>query len=237
MSARLTAMFLAFAACGCAGERFDLRPVPDAEAVGIFHTVREGETFWSICRAYRADPQEVAELNGLQDASQLEVGQTIFIPDAEREIHPVAAAEPPPEQPEKKTKVLAEGRFIWPVTGTISSLFGIRAGRRHDGIDIAAPAGTAIVAAAAGEVLFAGDQKTGYGNLIIIRHAEDFVTVYAHNSENLVSEGDRVEQGQIIGRVGQTGRASGPHLHFEIRQGVKPRNPMFFLPRRVEGEK
>ncbi len=232
MNGRATLLFLLASLSGCAGQRLYLRPVPDAEAVGVFHTVREGETFWAICRAYRADPQEVAEINGLEDPALLQPGQQVFIPDAEREVHPGPAAAPPTEE---NIEVREKGRFVWPVAGSITSRFGIRAGRRHDGIDIAAPEGTPIVAAADGEVLYSGDQKTGYGNLIIVRHAGDFITVYAHNSENLVREGEQVKQGQAIARVGQTGRATGPHLHFEMREGVKPRNPLFFLPRSPEG--
>ena len=123
------------------------------------------------------------------------------------------------------------GQFIWPVDGVLTSKFGIRGGRRHDGIDIGAPEGTEIKAAADGTVLYSGDQQTGYGNLIIIKHAQDMITVYAHNQKNLVKESDQVKRGQAIGKVGRTGRATGPHLHFEIRKRTQPRNPLFFLPK------
>lgn len=86
------------------------------------------------------------------------------------------------------------------------------------------------MAAAAGQVLYAGDGLRGYGNLVVLQHAGDLLTVYAHNSELLVRTGERVTAGQLIARVGQTGNASGPHLHFEVRVGQIPRDPIPYLP-------
>jgi len=203
-----------------------LRPSPEAEAIGAFHQVRQGETLRSICRAYGAEPQEVAEVNGLEDPNRLRVGQRLFIPDAtEPRVVPEAGAGEPAAEVKQEP-----GRFVWPVDGVLTSRFGLRGGRRHDGIDLGAPAGTPIRAAAAGQVLYAGEQA-GYGLIVIIRHADGYISVYAHNSENLVREGQQVKQAEPVARVGRTGRATGPHLHFEIRQGTKPRNPLFFLPR------
>jgi murein DD-endopeptidase MepM/ murein hydrolase activator NlpD len=193
--------------------------------VGVVHQVRAGETLWAICRAHGADPQEVAEVNGLSDPNHLAVGQRLFIPDASGPAQAVAGPEPP-----EAVVTTQPGRFAWPVDGVLTSRFGLRRGRRHDGIDLAAPEGTPIRAAARGEVLYAGDQS-GYGLIVILRHADNFITVYAHNAENLVREGQKVDQGQEIARVGRTGRTTGPHLHFEVREGTRPRNPLFFLPR------
>ena len=122
--------------------------------------------------------------------------------------------------------------FSWPVKGKITSAFGTRRHRMHDGIDIAAARGTPVRAAAAGKVVYADHRIAGYGRLIIIRHAGDFFTAYAHNERNLVARGDHVKKGEIIARVGETGRATGPHLHFEIRRGATPVNPLAYLPRR-----
>ncbi len=205
-----------------------LKPVPAAEAVGVFHTVAAGQTLGEICRLYGADLQEVAEVNGIVDPDRIAVGQRIFIPDAEP-LSDAAAAQPAVAPPEQRVR-RDQGRFIWPVDGVLTSKYGIRHGRRHDGIDIGAPIGTPIRAAAAGKVLYVGRQS-GYGKIVILRHAERMITVYAHNHENLVETGQSVRQGQPIARVGQTGRATGPHLHFEIRKATKPRNPLFFLPR------
>jgi lipoprotein NlpD len=128
------------------------------------------------------------------------------------------------------------GRFAWPIEGEISSLYGMRHGRHHDGIDISAKTGTPVYAAADGEVVYAKRMR-GYGNLVLLKHKEDFFTVYAHNSVNLVKVGMKVKKGQMVSRVGRTGRATGPHLHFEVRDGPKARNPLFFLPRNMYAEK
>jgi len=89
--------------------------------------------------------------------------------------------------------------------------------------------GTPIKASNAGRVIYSGNTIKGYGNLIILRHSEEYITIYAHNQVNLVEEGEWVEKGQVIGKVGKSGRASGPHLHFEIRRNNKPLDPMLFL--------
>jgi murein DD-endopeptidase MepM/ murein hydrolase activator NlpD len=120
--------------------------------------------------------------------------------------------------------------FIWPIKqGIISSYFGLRKRKFHDGIDIKAPKGTHIYAAKSGRVLYSAKKIKGYGNMIVIQHPDYTVTVYAHNSKNLVKTGDFVNQGDLIGHVGRTGRATGPHLHFEIRKGVKPVDPLLYL--------
>jgi murein DD-endopeptidase MepM/ murein hydrolase activator NlpD len=122
--------------------------------------------------------------------------------------------------------------YIWPTRGTLTSGYGPRWGRMHKGIDIAAPTGTPIYAAAPGEVVSAGWNSGGYGNLVDIRHADGSLTRYAHNSKVLVRKGDRVEQGQKISLMGSTGFSTGPHLHFEIHpSGRGAVNPMAFLPR------
>lgn len=125
-------------------------------------------------------------------------------------------------------RVLA-GFFIWPVEGEISSSFGNRDGHPHDGIDIRAPKGTPIHASASGEVVYSGNMS-GYGNLILIKHRDNYFTAYAHCDERLVKEGKQVEQGDVIGKVGDTGHATGYHLHFEIRAQSTPMDPVAFLP-------
>ncbi|RME84755.1 MAG: M23 family metallopeptidase, partial [Zetaproteobacteria bacterium] len=121
-------------------------------------------------------------------------------------------------------------RLIWPVRGKITSGFGRRHGRVHDGIDIAAPRGTKVRAAASGVVVYADHRLSGYGNMVIIRHPGEIFTAYAHNARNLVRKGDHVRQGQVIATVGASGRASGPHLHFEVRIGAQPVDPLAYLP-------
>ena len=140
---------------------------------------------------------------------------------------------------EPKTRVIAEGTKPRPATvatgifnnpsrGSLTSGFGMRWGRRHEGIDIANSTGTPIMAADAGKVSFAG-YKGSYGNLVIINHENGYQTYYAHCSKILVKSGTRVYKGQEIARVGSTGRSTGPHLHFEVRKNGSPINPLQFV--------
>lgn len=118
--------------------------------------------------------------------------------------------------------------LVWPVVeGRISSGFGVRGSGFHEGVDIRAPEGTAVRAAASGRVVFSGN-ISGYGRTIVIYHGDGVSTVYAHNSKNIREAGDKVLQGQLIGYVGQTGRATGSHMHFEVRRGGRPVNPLSY---------
>ena len=123
--------------------------------------------------------------------------------------------------------------YMWPAQGTFTSGYGWRWGRMHKGIDIAAPIGTPIVAAGAGEVIFAGWNSGGYGNLVKVQHPDGSVTLYAHNNKLLVRQGQKVKQGQQIAEMGSTGYSTGPHLHFEIRpDGSTATNPIALLPKK-----
>ncbi len=197
-------------------------PHQEPDLVGVFHVVRPGQTLWRIAHAYGVGVRELARINDLGDPTELRVGQALYIPGATALIDvpagPVAAPAPP-----------SHARFLWPVGGILVSRFGNRGGEHHDGIDIAAPEGTPIDAAAAGTVIFAGTQH-GYGNLAIVDHGGGEATVYAHCEKLLIRVGQKVSAGQEIARVGRTGRATGPHLHFEVREHARPRNPLLFLP-------
>lgn len=131
---------------------------------------------------------------------------------------------------------LGTGRFLWPVPHfhKVSSSFGPRGRKHHDGIDIPAPKGTPIVAVDTGVVIYSDDGIRGYGNMIVVAHGDDVFTVYAHNKKNSVDKGDKVDRGQVIAEVGNTGRSTGPHLHFEIRVKNKVRNPAQFLSRKSD---
>jgi murein DD-endopeptidase MepM/ murein hydrolase activator NlpD len=118
--------------------------------------------------------------------------------------------------------------FVWPVSGSVTSTFGMRWGRMHEGIDIAAPSGTPIVAAAAGTVISAGSMG-GYGNLVVIDHGGGLATAYAHMSGFAVGGGQGVAQGQVIGYVGCTGTCYGPHVHFEVRLNGAAVDPLGYL--------
>jgi murein DD-endopeptidase MepM/ murein hydrolase activator NlpD len=122
------------------------------------------------------------------------------------------------------------GQFGWPVQGKIISKYGATAdGLRNDGVNIAAPVGAPVVAAADGVVAYAGNELRGFGNMILIRHADGWVTAYAHNQSLTVKKGDAVKRGQTIARVGQTGNVTSPQLHFEIRKGTSAQDPMKYL--------
>jgi len=142
---------------------------------------------------------------------------------------------PAPEPAVVRTEAPAEpasaaGGFRWPVRGRVIAGFGQETnGQRNDGINLAVPEGTSIKAAEDGTVAYAGNELKGYGNLLLVRHTNGFVTAYAHASELLVKRGDQVKRGQIIARAGQTGSVSSPQLHFEIRKGATPVDPTRYL--------
>ena len=120
--------------------------------------------------------------------------------------------------------------FRWPVRGRIISAFGPHNGQQNDGIDLSVPEGTSVKAADDGVVAYAGNELKGYGNLVLVRHQNGYVTAYANASELMVKRGDAVKRGQIIARSGQTGNVRAPQLHFEIRKGKVPVDPTQFLP-------
>jgi lipoprotein NlpD len=198
---------------------------------GIFHVVKPGENLFRIGKAYDTTSDELARANGIRDPRQVTVGQKIFIPGATRQVPveivtPADGVAPPRSVPQGDGEA---GVFLWPVSGSLNSGFGPRGSSFHDGVDIAAPEGTPIRAVEHGEVIYS-DQLRGYGNMVIIRHSGGIVSVYAHNQVNLVRDGQPVARGEIIARVGSTGRVTGPHLHFEIRKNNLAQDPMLYLP-------
>lgn len=149
---------------------------------------------------------------------------------------PMPVAEMPPPGAVQHFPDAPRLGFIWPVDGEISSVYGWRQGKPHTGLDLRAPNGTTIVASQAGKVIFSGQMK-GYGNTIILDHQNGFFTVYGHNQANLVkkvggTKSTWVKRGQPIARVGQSGNATGPHVHFEVRRSNNPLDPLKFLPPR-----
>lgn len=158
------------------------------------------------------------------------------VPPASRPSPPIriAAVAPvlPPIQFDRPG--MAATAYVMPAQGVLSSGYGIRWGRLHQGIDIAGPIGTPVVAAASGVVEFAGWNSGGYGNVIDIRHSDGSLTRYAHLSRVQVQQGDCVSQVQVIGAIGSTGRSTGPHLHFELHlAGQGAVNPVDYLPSMV----
>jgi murein DD-endopeptidase MepM/ murein hydrolase activator NlpD len=198
---------------------------------GHWHTVERGETVEDIARDAGVPAQDILELNGIDDRSDVQPGRLLFVLAPRTPIAAAAA----PATPAAADHSDGSPPFRWPLSTvpvTVGSPFGARWGRPHEGIDLPAPIGTPVFAAADGRVVYAGNGIRGYGNLVVVKHAGDVLTVYAHNSVLLVSEGQPVRAGDTIARVGQSGHATGPHLHFEVRIGQIPRDPMPYLPRR-----
>jgi murein DD-endopeptidase MepM/ murein hydrolase activator NlpD len=139
---------------------------------------------------------------------------------------PVVTASAEQDQPQQMPASYGDGHFIWPLNGAVISTFGsFGNGERNDGINIAAKMGEPIHASAGGTVTYAGNELKGYGNLILIRHDDGYVTAYAHAQSIGVHRGDHVDKGQVIGLAGATGDVDSPQLHFEIRRGVDPVDP------------
>ena len=205
-------------------------PPPDVPSPGRgsrVHVVRHGETLWRISRHYGLDVNTVARVNRIPDATRIQTGQRLWIPRRGT----AAVASPPPARGAIRPRGhTGRNRFEWPLRGPVTSGFGMRRLAHHDGIDISAGEGTPVRAAEAGRVVHSNSALSGYGNLIIIKHAGAFATVYAHNKRNLVRVGQFIEKGEVIAEVGRTGRASAAHLHFEVRRDGKPRNPVGYLP-------
>jgi len=228
------------------------------EHAGVYHEVKQGQTLWSIARAYGVDVRTLARVNQVADTTALYTGQKLYVPGAtqQREIVRRCPCGTETVKSSSSVKTLseilrpAEGTstaktahtvvtaketalervvLIWPVQGEISRGFEQNATRRHDGIDIVAARGTSIQAAADGEVIFSGWGPGGYGRIVILQHQAEVVTIYAHNHDNLVQLGQRVRQGEPIATVGQSGRATGNHLHFEVRHKAVPIPPYKFL--------
>lgn len=219
----------AFLFCGC----------------GYYYTVEKGDTIYSISKKYEIDQDVLMAVNKVKDPRKLKVGQKLRIPRGEEvglvksrlspagkgadstqsavdriknKTHPT----PPPKPPIN---------FLWPAKGTLLRGFGKGAdGIINDGLDIGAPDGAPVVAAADGEVILSSDEYPAYGNLVVIKHDNDFVTLYAHNRRNLVKKGMKVVKGQQIAEIGDTGRVKTPMLHFEIRKVSTPVDPLKYLP-------
>ena len=120
--------------------------------------------------------------------------------------------------------------FRWPVRGRVITSYGAKTnGKQNDGINVAVPEGTPIKAAEDGVVTYSGNELKGYGNLILVRHSNGYVTAYAHASELMVKRGDSIKRGQVIAKSGQSGEVGSPQLHFEIRKGSTPVDPLQFL--------
>ena len=192
---------------------------------GILHTIQSGQTLTDISVAYAIPLETLTEANDLTVGSTIFAGDRILIPGATTSFW-------------ADVVVLSKGtssRFIWPLSGEVVSEFGPRVhpvlGNRehHDGIDLDVPEGAVVHAAAGGRVYYYGEEP-GYGNLLILEHGDGYYSMYGHLEDALVAVGRYVEMGQAIALSGNTGISSGPHLHFEIRNGEFPIDPLRYLP-------
>jgi LysM repeat protein len=184
----------------------------------IPYTVRRGETLSVIAGRFGVSERELAETNNIGDPDRLLAGQRLMIPAGRGGGETLISRALPLKQ------------LDWPVVGWISSVYGMRDGAMHEGIDIAADYGQKVRAVKDGRVVFAGPRGT-YGITVIIDHGGGLRTLYAHNSQVLVREGRWVRAGQPIARVGSTGRSTGPHLHLEVLLNGTPVDPLLCLRR------
>lgn len=238
------------------GSAASAEPAATAAVGQRWYEVRPGDTLWGISRRYGVSVAALVSANRLPGAGvRLRVGQRLIVPGKAgdgrtAEPGPTAGGPGAPRAPVRPAARRPEAwrlrapadlvlalpdfaglapPFAWPLDGRISSVFGLRRDGWHGGIDIRADAG-APVTASAGGVVVASRWEPQYGRVVKIEHHSGYTTIYAHNAENLVEPGDRVIAGQLIARVGRSGRATAEHLHFEIRRDGLAYNPLFFLP-------
>ena len=209
--------------------------------------VQPGDTLFRLALCAGLDVATIARANDLAPTYEVRAGQVLAVPPAIRPRDclpgqdlvaaptalpaPVAGMPPPPRaEPGAVVPARAAARFLWPVRGKLISGFGPKPGNRHnDGINVAAAAGSEVRAAENGIVVYVGNELAGYGNLLLIRHAADWTSAYAHNAEILVGKGETVQRGQVVAMVGATGNVDSPQSHFELRRGTKAVDPIDYL--------
>ncbi len=220
---------------------------------GAFHIVGEGESLKHICQVYGLDLNKVAKINRLMPPYNLKEGDSIFLPStalvpdkkylastlhsSESAIIKATRNTVTNAIMGKRDPVVPELRFPVP-GGVLTSPFGLRWGRLHKGLDIAAPNGKSVLACADGKVIFTGSRKKfrRYGNTVLLDHGKGVYTYYAHLNDINVKKGQSVKKGQRIASVGNTGRSTGPHLHLEVRVNNTMYNPLaYFSPSEVAG--
>lgn len=185
---------------------------------GIYHRVEKGQTLYRISKTYNIDLPELVRVNRISDATSIEIGQLIFIPYGRK----------PDSLP---TSYVAED-FIWPIRGKIITTFGQTFNNLlNKGINIQPYRSQEVLAARSGKVVFLSPNFKGFGKTIIIDHGDGFLTVYARMLEILIKAGVNVQRGTSIARVGSVGQSKDNYLHFEIRKGYIPQNPIFYLSR------
>ncbi|MEA2103062.1 MAG: LysM peptidoglycan-binding domain-containing protein [Candidatus Cloacimonadota bacterium] len=188
-----------------------------------YHIVKKGETLFGVAQQNKLSVYELKDYNNLA-SNTIFTGQKLYLNPQKNST----------EKYLKKPKKLSKNEFkkyglIWPCKGIITSPFGLQDGKPHNGLDIAASNGTPIKSVLDGEVAYS-DWQRGYGNVLILKHDNGLMTVYAHNKKNIANKGEKITKGQTIAQVGSTGNSTGSHLHFEVRLQGRAMNPQFFLP-------
>lgn len=227
-------IILLLSICACTGQ--PRQPAPVMELVTSkerklkLHTVRQGETLYEIAWIYDYDYRDLATTNHLAYPYQIIPGQKLVIkkPSSAQKLA-TALQKPEPKiatKPADKSKK-AEA-WILPAKGRVLKAYSLKASTLNKGIDIAGKLNSPVMAAQAGKVVYSGSGLRGYGKLIIIKHSDEYLSAYAHNNTLLVKEGDIIEQGQIIAKMGYIDDKNVA-LHFEIRKNGQPVNPLHFI--------
>lgn len=209
---------------------------PEAPIVAWRYTVQPGDTFAAIARRMGVTMQALGTFNAVPSPYVIRVGQVLRRPDPVVESHRTLPIQRPalPARPRPEPKYVREAgapRLSWPTSGAVISRFGVPVkGQPNNGIDLAAYEGMHVTAAAAGKVLFAGTEPERFGQLIVIDHGGGWVTAYAYLGKVVVKEGQVVKTRQQIARIGRSGEAKKPTLHFELRRENTPRDPYVYLP-------
>ena len=218
------ALTLTLILIGCASVKPRLERPAGRYPRGEYYEVKRGDTLWKISKLYDVSVNDIVKANKLPNSTKIAAGQKLFIPRISKEGDE-------PQYTRGSAGAVGGARFIWPVSGKVISYFGTKKGLiTNKGIDIEAIEGSNVVAADDGLVSFVDENMKGLGKTIIIDHGNGFSTVYAHNFEILIKPGEEVKKNQVIAKVGKTGRASEPYLHFQVRKGHEPQDPFNYLP-------
>jgi len=198
---------------------------PQIKPFNNIYVVKRGDTLKIISQKFNININDILLINKFKNPNKIIVGQKIKLPLGQSSNQSVSK--------KNKNNYLnnSKNNFIWPVKGKLINTFGKdKNGFVNDGINILTKSGDSIVSVENGEVIYVGTNVRGFGNLLMIRHFDGWVSAYAHNSQIFVNKGDVVEKGQKIANSGSSGLVKVPQLHFELRKGIKPVNPIKLLP-------
>ena len=214
------------------------------------YEVKKGDTVTSIAGQLKINAYSIVRLNNLHPPYTIYPKQLLSIPNSFMTSSISRSKYNSLLSGKKSTKVVKKRKnrisdappeisgdgFLWPVKGRVLSSYGGKSeGLQNDGINIAAPRGAAVLAAENGIVAYSGNELRGFGNLLLLKHSDGWITAYAHNEVLLVKRGDKIKKGQTIAKVGSSGSVKKPQLHFELRKGKKAINPIKHLPKLYKG--